>query len=403
MGVVATPLLCYHSGITFAYAMEFNPMLTLTVSPYVEIRLAETESEKAQLRRQMAFLKSPLDGMHRSDVESVAMHWRDQVSMNGLLEQADQFPKLPSNSPLSLNAIREAIKTSITAAKDDADQTEVFYILYPQSLAQTAAGVHDHLVMARMGEDRYQEFNGVLVAQKRPITHWLSVTIDGQHQVVEVAFCQENELVSVYGESGWLTVPYPNWIWYLPADQPAVYLDATYAISKTAEVEEVAFEALLSEAVKCGISVDGAVREPNGLMTFPDYKVNLDGQDWVVEVTRVLGLITCSRVITLPERNYHSSMARAANQPGITGEDADAAILKAISDKSQRRAFVASNEMYCLLLVDVMELIDQNDTAQWSKYDFTAFDSVVLVQIAPGQPDAVTVVKGPIPSTYAIN
>lgn len=59
--------------------------------------------------------------------------------------------------------------------------------------------------------------------------------------------------------------------------------------------------------------------------------------------------------------------------------------------------------MYCLLLVDVMELIDQNDTGQWSKYDLTAFDSVVLVQIAPGQPDAVTIIKGPIPSIGAIN
>ena len=404
MGVVATPLLCYHSGITFAYAMEFNPMLKLPVPPYQEIRLAVTESEKAQLRHQMAFLKSPPDGMRRSDVDSVATQWRDQVSRNGLLEQADQFPKLSGDYlPLSLNAVREKVKTSIMAAKDDAGRCEVFYILHTESLARTVAGVCDRLVIARMSEDCYQEFNGVLVEQKRPIMHWLSVTIDGQYQVVKVAFYQENELVSVYGESGWLVVPYPNGIWYLPADRPAVYLAETYAISKTAEVEEVAFEALLSEAVNRDISVDGTVREPNGMMTFPDYKVNLDGQDWVVEVTRVLGKITSNRVITLPERHEHSSMARAADQPGVTSEDVDAAILKAIRDKSQRRAFVASNEMYCLLLIDVMELIDQNDTAQWSKYDFTAFDSVVLVQIAPGQPDAVTFIKGPIPSSDAIN
>ena len=377
-------------------------MRTLKVPPYVEIRLAETESEKAQLRHQMVFLKSPPDGMHRRDVDSVAMEWRDQVSMNSLLEQADQFSRLSGNPPLSLDAVQEAVKTSIMAANDDASQWEVFYTLYPESLARTAAGVRNRLATARMSENRNREFSGISVEQKRPITYWLPVTIDGQDRKVEVAFHQENGLASVYGEIGWLVTPYPNRIWYLPADQPAVYLAATYAISKTAEVEEAAFEALLSEAVKYGISVDGAVREPNGLMTFPDYKVNLDGQDWVVEVTRVLGQITRNRVIALPERNEHSSMARASNQPGVTS-DVDAAILKAISAKSQRRAFVGSNEMYCLLLVDVMERIDQSDTAQWGKYDLTAFDSVVLVQIAPGQPDAVTVVKGSIPSSDAIN
>ena len=369
-------------------------MLTLKVPPYVEIRLAETESEKAQLRHQMAFLKSPPDGMHRRDVDSVAMEWRDQVSMNSLSEQAAQFSRLSGNPPLSLDAVQEAVKTIIMAANDDASQWEIFYILHPESLARTAAGVRNRLATARMSENRNREFSGVSVEQKRPITYWLPVTIGGQERKVEVAFHQENGLVSVYGESGWLIVPYPNWIWYLPAEQPAVYLDATYAISKTTEVEEVAFEALLSEAVKCGISVDGAVREPNGLMTFPDYKVNLDGQDWVVEVTRVLGKITRSRVIIMPERNEHSSIARSANQPGIGSKDVDDAIRQAIDDKSQRRVLVASGEMYCLLLVDVMERIDPKDTTLWVKYDLEAFDSVILIHAAPGHAAMATVIKG---------
>lgn len=318
-------------------------MLMFKVPPYVEIRLAETEPEKAQLRHQMAFLKSPPDGIRRRDVDSIAMEWRDQVSMNSLFEQADQFSKLPGNSPLSLNAVQEAIKTSITAAKDDANQAEVFYILYPQSLARTAAGVHDRLVVARMSEDCYQKFNGVWVEQKRPITYWLSVSIDGQYQVVEVVFYQENELVSVYGESGWLTVPYPNWMWYLPADQPAMYLEGTYAIDPTASVESKAFTALKAECIKRGVHVANEEHEPNGPQKFPDYKVGLNGHDWVVEVTRLMGVIPQNRVIAMAGQNEQPSIIRAANQPGITSDDVDAAILQAISDKSQRLALVASN------------------------------------------------------------
>lgn len=371
-------------------------MLTLNAPPYVEVRLAVTESEKEQLRHQMAFLKSPADGMRRRDVGRVAVEWRDQVSMNSLLEQAGQFPKLPGNPMLSLDAVQEAVKTCIMAANGDADRLEIFYVLYPQTLARAAAGVRNRLATAKMSEDRTQEFSGVLVPQKRPITYWLPVDIGGREQKVEVAFHPENELASADGKSGWLIIPYPNLIWYLPADQPALYLAGTYAIDPTESVERKAFAALKDEASKRGVSIANEVHEPNGHQKFPDYRVHMDGREWAVEVTRVMGSIAQNRVITMTERSTGSSISRAASQPGIDSTDADAAIKQSFNDKAQRREFVASNELYCLLLVDVMDLIDQNDTAQWAKYDLTAFDSVVLVQIAPWQPDVVTVIKGSI-------
>lgn len=337
--------------------------------------------------------------MRRSDADRAATVWRDQVSMNSLLEQAGQFGELAGNPPLSLDAVQEAVKTCIMTANDDVGRWEVFYILYPQSLARAAAGVRNRLATARMSEDRTKEFSGVLVAQKRPITYWLPVSIGGREQKAEVAFHPENELGPFYGESGWLVMPYPNWIWYLPADQPALYLAETYATDPTEPVERKAFAALKDEAIKRGVSVANEVHEPNGNKKFPDYKVQMDGRDWAVEVTRMMGTIAQNRVITMTERISGSSISRAASQPGIDSTDADAAIRQSIKDKSKRRQFVASNELYCLLLVDVIELIDQNDTAQWTKYDLTAFDSVVLVQIAPGQPDEVTVIKGSILST----
>ena len=376
-------------------------MLTLNAPPYVEIRLAVTESEKEQLRHQVAVLKSPAEGMRRSDVDRAAMEWRDRVSMNSLLEEAGQFTKLPGNPLLSLDAVHEAVKTCVMAANDDASRWEVFYVLYPQSLARAAAGVRNRLATANMSEDRTQEFSGVLVAQKRPITYWLPVDIGGREHKVEVAFHPENELAPFYGENGWLVMPYPNWIWYLPADQPALYLAETYATDPTESVERKAFAALKDEAIKCGVNVANEVHEPNGHQKFPDYKVHMDGRDWVVEVTRVMGAIAQNRVITMTERIAGSSISRAANQPGIDSTDAGAAIRQSFNDKSQRREFVANNELYCLLLVDVIDLIDQNNTDQWAKYDLTAFDSVVLVQIAPGQPGEVTVIKGSILSPDA--
>lgn len=378
-------------------------MLPYKVPPYVEIRLAVTESEKEQLRHQMAVLKSPADGMRRSDVARVAMEWRDRASMNILLEEAGQSCEFPGNPLLSLDAVQDVVKNCIMAANGDAGQWEVFYIRYDQTLARAAAGVRNRLATARMSEDRTQEFCGVRMEQRRPITYWLSVTIDGQEQKVEVAFYQENGLSQVYGENGWMVVPYPNQIRYLPADQPAAYLVGTYAIDPTELVESIAFTALKDEAIKRGVRVANEMHEPNGHQEFPDYKVQMDGRDWVVEVTRILGSITQNRVITMTERSAGPSISRAASQPGVDSNDVDAAIRKALNDKSQRREFVVSNELYCLLLVDVMDLIDQNDTAQWTKYadELTAFDSVVLAQIAPWQPDVVTVIKGSILSPDA--
>lgn len=329
------------------------------------------------------------------------MEWRDRVSMNSLLEEAGQFTKLPGNPLLSLDAVHEAVKTCVMAANDDASRWEVFYVLYPQSLVRAAAGVRNRLATSNMSEDRTQKFSGVLVAQKRPITYWLPVDIGGREHKVEVAFHPENELAPFYGENGWLVMPYPNWIWYLPADQPALYLAETYATDPTESVERKAFAALKGEAIKCGVHVANEVHEPNGHQKFPDYKVHMDGRDWVVEVTRVMGAIAQNRVITMTERIAGSSISRAANQPGIDSTDAGAAIRQSFNDKSQRREFVANNELYCLLLVDVIDLIDQNNTDQWAKYDLTAFDSVVLVQIAPGQPGEVTVIKGSILSPDA--
>lgn len=378
-------------------------MLPFKVPPYVEIRLAETEAEKAQLRHQEAFLKSPATGMSRRDVEDIAMQWRYQVSTNSLLEEADQFTKLPDNPPLSLNAVQEAVKFCIMAANGDASRWEVFYILYPQTLARAAAGVRNRLATARMSDNRTQEFSGVRVEQTRPITYWLPVPIDGQEQKVEVAFHPENGLASLYGESGWRIMPYPNQIWFLPADQPATYLAETYATDPTESVESKAFAALKAEAIKRGVQPANEIHEPNGHQKFPDYKVQVDGRDWVVEITRVMGPIAQNRVITMMGHSAGPSINRAASQPGIDSADADSAIRQSINDKSQRRQFVAYNELYCLLLVDVIELIDQNDTAQWAQYDMTAFDSVIMVQIAPGQPDEVTVIKGSILSPDTAN
>lgn len=378
-------------------------MLTLNAPPYVEIRLAVTESEKAQLQHQMSFLKSPAAGMLRSDVDHTVTQWRDQVSLNSLREQADQSMELPGRPPLSLDAVQEAVTTCIMVANGDAEQLEVFYILHTQTLAPAAAEIRDRLAKARVSEYRTQEFNGVLVKQERPDTYWLPVTIDGQEQKVEVAFHQEHGPVQVHSKDGWLIMPYPSLIWLWPADQPAIYLAETYAIDPTELVESIAFTALKDEAIKRGVRVANEMHEPNGHQKFPDYKVQMDGRDWVVEVTRLMGAIPHNRVITTTERYAEQSISRAASQPGIDSNDIDAAIRQALNDKSRRRKCVASNELYCLLLVDAMDLIDQNDTDQWAKYDdeLTAFDSVVLVQIAPWQPDVVTVIKGSILSPDA--
>ena len=372
-------------------------MLTFKVPPFVEVRIAETDEEKSLLRHQAVFLKPGTGGAPRHEIDRVAVTWRNQVSLNSVLEPLDQFTELPGNNSLSLPAVQKAVEISIETGGPKVSQEDTFYLVHPGPLARTAAGIRNQLATARMSENRDREINGVLVQQNRPITYWLPITIKGTEVRVELAFCQL-ALAPTFSDSAWLIVPHnkenPNAIWYMPADQPAVYLEATYATSQTQEVEQRAFAALKSKAYELGIVVEDAKHEPDGTGEFPDYKATLDGQPWVIEITRILGKIPQTRVVAVRAKSEYAALCRAAGQTSIVSRDIDEAIKKAIEEKAQKASQVSINDKYCLLLVDVMELIDRQNIAQWEKYNLEVFDSVILVHITPDQPDKITLIKG---------
>lgn len=371
-------------------------MLSLKVPPFFEVRIANTEEEKAMLRHQTLFLKPGADGSPRYEIDRAAETWRDQISINSVLEPSSQFTKLPGNDSLSLSAAQRAVENSIETGSPKVSQEDTFYLVHTDSLTRIVAGIRNRLATARMSENRDQEINGVLVQQNRPITYWLPITIEGREVRVELAFCQM-ALAPMYNDSAWLVVPHnrenPNAIWYVPADQPTLYLEATYAMSVTQDVEERAFTAMKSNADELGISIEGAMHEPNGIGTFPDYKVTLDGLPWVVEITRPLGDILQNRTVSVRSRHEQPSINKAADQASITVRDIDEAIQKAITEKSRRRSQVASNERYCLLLVDTIDMVTPQAIFR-SQSSLNAFDSVILMHLAPSTPHRIMTIKG---------
>ena len=371
-------------------------MLMFKVPPFVEVRIAETDEEKTIMRQQTVFLKPAIGGVPRNKIDQAATAWRDQVSQNAVLEPSDQFTELPENGSLSLLAVQRAVETSIANGSPKVSQEDTFYLVHPELLTRTAAGIRNRLATAKMSENRDREINGVLFQQNRPITYWLPITIEGREVRVELAFYQM-ALAPTYSASAWLVTPHnkenPNEIWYVPAEQPALYLEATYATSRTQEVEQRAFAALQSKADELGIGIEGATHEPNGIGTFPDYKVTLDGLPWVIEITRPLGDILQNRVVSVQSTHEQATINKAANQDSITDRDIDEAIQKAISEKSQRRSQVASNERYCLLLVDTIDMATPQAIRR-SQSSLDAFDSVILVHLAPSVPYRVTTIKG---------
>ena len=186
----------------------------------------------------------------------------------------------------------------------------------------------------------------------------------------------------------------PALVLSVPASGPMNGLNSELGLGDTDSVEFRSMNLIEQELGTRGMNVN-YVHEPNGHTSFPDFNADIDGIEWEIEVTRVLGRITKDRVINEEDRDRASNIAKAVRKPPIDRAAIDAALDKAIDEKRGKLKYCKAGAKYCLVLVNSIDLDIGSASTDWSSKDLKAFDTVILVQVNP-QP-TLEYIKGNLP------
>lgn len=172
---------------------------------------------------------------------------------------------------------------------------------------------------------------------------------------------------------------------------PWTFREPTPLLSDTKDTENWAMGQLQARLYhECG---DILIRsEPNGPDTFPDFRADIDGTGWDIEVTRVLGDLLNDRHVPDKSRNRQKVIERAAQSSQLSESDVERALDQAIRSKARKRSSVPRGFKYCLVLVTAAEFDLGKWAPCWQGKDLSSFDAVVLMS-GYTQPD-VEFIKG---------
>ncbi len=118
--------------------------------------------------------------------------------------------------------------------------------------------------------------------------------------------------------------------------------------------------------------------EPLGNDTFPDFELIAGEHEWAVEVTRIeSGMVSYVKV----DKEIDRDKIERAVQNRITDSGVNKALIKAMSEKTEKRNKCSSYSRYCLLLVDVVDSVGGRESEVWNNIDLSAFDAIVLIKL----------------------
>ena len=379
-------------------------MYLLPVPPSVDLKVATTDEEVEQLRRHDVVVKPTLGGTSRRNLDEVVEQWRQEVILANTRDPSLELSRLDNAGPLSTSSITRAGESIIERCDGIINPDDVFYLVYPQTMARSIAGIRNTLQVAHGPETREWEVNGVLYCQKKPYRYWLPMSGFSTYDQVKLAFYQSSFFQDEDGPNGWRLLKHsstqPILQWYVSPDEPAFLGEGTFAVASTFEVEARAFAVLQDAVERSGTSIQDVHDHPNEKNGSPDYKAVIGTQPWAIEIVRPLGDIG---VITMGTEQSSSDIRKAASRRGLGLEAIGDGLRKATKGKAKRRRHVAQNEKYCLLLVDTLGSIDPEDPKQWEGCELDAFDSVVLVQLMPERPTDIVAITGDILLNTAVN
>lgn len=117
--------------------------------------------------------------------------------------------------------------------------------------------------------------------------------------------------------------------------------------------------------------------EPRGV-AFPDFELSVRGEEWAVEVTRIeQDMVSYLRVSEpIDQATLHRTTQKHVTDSRITD-----ALTEALEVKSTKRNDCPLYSHACLLLVDVVDSINVDDSSVWNGIDTSAFDAVAVVKL----------------------
>ena len=159
--------------------------------------------------------------------------------------------------------------------------------------------------------------------------------------------------------------------------KPLNFKEPTPLLSDTEIAEKWAMGVLGDTLRDSGHSIQYR-HEPNGPNTFPDFAADINGVDWDIEVTRVMGDILQERHILNNPRNSRKMFKTAVHKPSIVPDDAREALQKAIESKKRERS-AGEDTRYGLVLLNSADLDIGEGMPAWQQTDLASFDAVVLI------------------------
>lgn len=284
---------------------------------------------------------------------------------------------------LTLPNVRAAIRQVINEVDEEyLGGVKKVYVVHPTSLesdatrmmaALPAEGTSGHIKLIsadKLGETKVFLVETFPMKMHRPpfnSTGWIAILFNPDRPVVQIL---------------------------VPAEEQAAVLAPLYGFGDTRTLEQQTMTTISSRLAESTIPVEEVIQEPNGDTTFPDFEATIAGEEWSIEVTRVLEGIAKGRVIGIGSPQQTCMTISASQAPPIGPTELDRAVAYAIAEKSAKATECRPGNKYCLTLVNVADLNIASDQYDWGKHDLSNFDAVVLLQIRPGPIAEVTSIKG---------
>ena len=286
-------------------------------------------------------------------------------------------------SELDAPLIKEMLRQIIQEMPSDyIDGSTILYLIYPLYFA---AAMNKALFKLPLSSDSTATEQRIISAEYRGSTRAY------QMQPYSMNLPSRNS-----SDTGWLFLHLfnpvtPTLVLSIPESGRLTSGDASLAIGHTSQVEMKAMETIERDLRSNGAKVV-YVHEPNGHTSFPDFEADINETKWAIEITRVLEGIPKHRKVEVDAKDRKSMMDRAVRRAPIDHSHVESALNKALDSKRNKRRDCKVGEMYCLVLVNSINLDIGGTSSIWNGKDLTDFDTVILIHTS--QQPTVEYIKG---------
>ena len=213
----------------------------------------------------------------------------------------------------------------------------------------------------------------------------ISVSLDGQALAFTITPYAVEDPRRIAEDSGWLILfahnpRDPGLVLRVAEGGPFEFKEPTPLLSESEVAERWAMKVLKGHLEAVGRDTRDTSREPNGEATFPDYHAKIDGLQWDIEVTRVMGAVPENRRVLDRPYNAKRHWELVTGAPPLLPRDTQDAVDRAITSKLKTRHTCCGPQRVCLVLLNVLRLDVRAQSDLWQREDVSRFGAVVLIE-----------------------